>query len=212
MQLKLAFSLTLLAASCSSVPCAGARPPLETSSATVGAPSAARWEHGVTLAWNQRYADSQWDPAADYRGGSLEYSGLVRDGNGQGTGLEVSFGRAESNENSHPFFARPSTWRRWTDYSVGVRHERPLGSGRLLLSGGASYVQVDLSQQSLFAPVRIELDSLGAYVRTGYIQPLSTHLDLVVTVRYRSGKNDSYLSREADLDHAGFDVGLTWRF
>ncbi|MFT5735668.1 MAG: hypothetical protein ACI8WY_004355 [Planctomycetota bacterium] len=200
MPTKLALSLTLLAASCSSVSHGPARPPQRT------------WDHGVTLALSQRYVASQWEPARDYHGGSIEYSGLVRDERGQGTGVEVSFARAESKGNSHVITYRPSTWRRWTDYSIGVRHERPFGYGRWLLSGGLSYIHVDLNQTSLFETFRYDLGSTGAYLRTGYIQPIGAHLELVVSGRYRAGKDDSILGNDVDLDQAGIDVGLTWRF
>ncbi|QDV09271.1 hypothetical protein Poly30_48280 [Planctomycetes bacterium Poly30] len=212
MQIKLALGLTLLAASCSSVPPAAARPRQGTDSTTVAPASPGRWDHGVTLAWNQRSVDSQWDPASSYRGGSIEYSGLMRIESGQGTGIEVSFGRAESDEFSHVFGYRPSTWRRWTDYSIGVRHERPLGFGRWLLSGGFSYIRVELDQNGLSEILRLDLGSSGAYMRTGYIQPLSRNVELVVSGRYRVGRSEHLFGRELDLDHVGIDVGLSWRF
>jgi hypothetical protein len=65
---------------------------------------------------------------------------------------------------------------------------------------------------SIFENGRWDLGSMGLYLRTGYIQPLGRHLELVVGGRYRHGEDDDRIGGEVDFDQAGIDVGLTWRF
>ncbi|MFT6832113.1 MAG: hypothetical protein ACJAZN_002282 [Planctomycetota bacterium] len=211
MEIKLAISLTLLAASCSSVPRGAVAALQEPGDSNVAVASPRHWDQSVTLAWNRRYVGSEWEPADDHQGVGVEFSSLARDEDGGGTGVEVGFSRADSTGDSY-VVGHGSTWRRWTDYTLGVRHERPLGRGRWLLSGGASYVHVDMNSLSIFGGTRWDLGSMGLYLRTGYIQPLGRHLELVVSGRYRHGENDDRIGREVDFDQAGIDVGLTWRF
>ncbi len=211
MTIQLAWPLALLVASCSSVS-RGAYDPLQNPSPSVAAtPLSSRWDYGLTFAWNQRYVDSDWDPADDHRGVGVEISTLKRTDGAGGTGFEVGFHRAESNGISYAV-GHGSTWRRWTDYTLGLRHELALGPGRVLVSGGVSYVRVDFNQLGHFGPFDRELDSWGGYVRVGYLQPLAQHLELLVGARYRAGEEGSSRSSDFNVDQAGLDLGLSWRF